>query len=364
VSDVGRDEKAGALVTDKRQPIKPTTLGNEEPFRLISVDWDPILAQGIPQIEYLREPYLPARKRIWAVGAAESGKSIRAAHWTSELTRAGLIVVYISQENGLEEEIRRFVRLRPDFSRLRLGVDQGLDLTLADHIAALVDFSQGAALVVIDTLSACWSGDEDSNTAITAFDRDVLLPLIHETGASTLTLDHTGNPQAFTRRRGVTAPRGASAKGQKADFLLEFKDLGDHRFSIAHAKARGARNKEPVRTFEVIDGEDDSLDVVEVETSTDAKVLALAEDLVEAICAEGSLTTIALREVAKNLQAGVESQNAAMNLLKVEDPPRVSVDWGMIDSEKGKRRAKVWRPVSDGGESDEDDGQLALGGEA
>src|SRR5262249_39693985 len=144
----------------------------------------------------------------------------------SELTRAGFIVVYISQENGLEEEARRFMRLQPDYSNLRLYVDQGLDLTIAEHIAALIEASHGAVLTVIDTLSACWSGDEDSNSEVTGFDRDVLLPLIRETDASPLVLDHTGNPQPFANRRGVSAPRGASAKGQKADFLLEFRAGG------------------------------------------------------------------------------------------------------------------------------------------
>ena len=326
------------------------------PYRLVPIDWEPIIARGIPEIEYVSEPYLPARKRIWGVGAAEAGKSIWAASKASELTRAGLIVVYISQENGLEEEIRRFVRLRPDFSNLRLYVDQGLDLALADHVAALIEVSGGAALDVIDTLSACWSGDEDSNAAITALDRDVLLPLIRETGTSPLVLDHTGNPQPFVRRRGVSAPRGASAKGQKADFLLEFRATGDRELQIAHAKARGAR-KEPLCTFQVVDGEDGALDVVEIETPADAKTLALADDLVEAISEAGALTTKALREAAKKLQAGVRLQNAAIELLEAEDPPRVAVAREKIETESGPRDARVWRPTGSG------DDQLALGDE-
>ncbi len=315
-----------------------------EPFRLVPVEWEPILAHGVPEIEYVSAPYLPARKRIWGVGAAEAGKSIWAAFKASELTRAGLTVVVVSQENGLEEETRRFMRLGPDFGNLRLCVDQGLDLALPAHVAALIEVSQGAALTVIDTLSACWSGDEDSNTAVVAFDRDVLLPLIRETGASPLVLDHTGNPQPFVRRRGVSAPRGASAKGQKADFLLEFRAGNPHEFTIDHGKARGAKGKESSRTFRVIDTDDDGLDVIEVEGSDDLKVAALADSLVDYIRESGEIGTNKLREAAKALKAGTNLQTDALALLEAEDPPRVTAAWGMIETETGRQRAKVWRP--------------------
>ncbi len=315
-----------------------------EPFRLVPIEWEPILAHGVPEIEYVSVPYLPSRKRIWGVGAAEAGKSIWAAFKSSELTRADLIVAYISQENGLEEEIRRFMRLRPDFGNLRLCVDQGLDLALPAHVAALIEVSAGAALTVIDTLSACWSGDEDSNTAVVAFDRDVLLPLIRETGASPLVLDHSGNPQPFVRRRGVSAFRGASAKGQKADFVLEFRAGNPNEFTIDHGKARGAKGKESPRTFRVIDTDDDGLDVIEVEGSDDVKVAALADQLVDVIREAGEIGTTKLREAASALKAGTTFQTDAMTLLEAEDPPRVSVAWGVIETESGRQRAKVWRP--------------------
>ena len=101
---------------------------DDDTFRLVPVDWQELAAAGPPTLEYLAPPYLPRRKRIWGVGAGESGKSIWAAAKSAELSRAGELVVYVSQENGLEEEARRFLRLRPDYERLRLYVDQGLDL--------------------------------------------------------------------------------------------------------------------------------------------------------------------------------------------------------------------------------------------
>lgn len=235
----------------------------DETFRLVPVDWHELAAAGVPELEYLAAPHLPRRKRIWGVGPAESGKSIWAAAKSAEVTRAGDVVVYVSQENGLEEEARRFLRLRPDFDRLRLFVDQGLDLTLAEHRAALLDVAAGAALVVLDTLTACWSGDEDSNRELAAFDRDVLKALV-AIGASPLVLDHTGNPQPNVRRRGVSAPRGASSKGQKADWLLEFAATGDDSFKVERGKKRGAHGKEP-RGYRVVDLPDGTLELVESE---------------------------------------------------------------------------------------------------
>jgi hypothetical protein len=200
--------------------------GDDSAFQFEPVNWDAVKAGGIPRLDYLDEPFLPSRKRIWAAGPTESGKSIWAAYKTRQITLRGGLVIYVSQENGLEEEARRFLRLRPNFDLLHLYVDQGLDLTDSGHRDALFAASEGAALVVLDTYSACWEGDEDSNREFAAFDRDVMQP-IKASGSSLLVLDHTGNPQQHGRRHGAHAPRGASSKGQKADFLLEFRTVGD-----------------------------------------------------------------------------------------------------------------------------------------
>ena len=238
------------------------------------------------------------------------------------LTRAGLDVVYLSQENGLEEEARRFLRLRPDFDRLHLFVDQGFDLALPSHRAELLAISERAALVVVDTLTACWSGDEDSNRELAAFDRELLKPL-QLVGASTLILDHTGNPQSFVRRKGVSAPRGASAKGQKTDFLLEFAATGESSFKLERGKSRGTHGKRPqaYRVVDVVDGEGDTrLDLVEIEATEDAA--ALADLLAKAIGDDGGpRATKWVRAIAQEQGYGTAVTSAALELLKAEDPP-------------------------------------------
>ena len=114
----------------KQKEAETLQPADSDRFRLEPIDWSVVLSQPIPVLEYLTEPYLPARKRIWAVGPATSGKSIWAAYQSSLLTRREQVVVHVSQENGFEEEVRRFMLLRPGFEHLRLYVDQGLDLNL------------------------------------------------------------------------------------------------------------------------------------------------------------------------------------------------------------------------------------------
>lgn len=258
-------------------PLREPTDGDGGAFRLEPVDWGELKRAGVPALGWLREPFLPARKRIWGVGPAESGKSLWAAALASALTLEGRRIVYVSQENGLEEEARRFLRLHADYALLELYVDQGLDLALAEHRAELLDVAAGAQLVVLDTLSAVWLGDEDSNTELAAFDRDVLKPIV-ALDASVLVLDHTGNPPPGRkgRRMGVTAPRGASSKGQKTDFLLEFETVDAGSFRVVRGKARGTHGPTPV-VYRAVDNDDGTLELVaESEATIAAKELAEA----------------------------------------------------------------------------------------
>jgi hypothetical protein len=78
-----------------------------------------------------------------------------------ETSRRGREVVFVSQENPLDEDVRRLKRMDPDPDHFRFFHGAGLDLTKPDHIAAFFDACGGAELVVLDTFTACWSGKED-----------------------------------------------------------------------------------------------------------------------------------------------------------------------------------------------------------
>ena len=60
------------------------------------VDWPAVIAAGIPKLEYVSEPYLPRRRRVWAVGTrlvvdSDDGRNIarRSRRWPS--SRGGRI---------------------------------------------------------------------------------------------------------------------------------------------------------------------------------------------------------------------------------------------------------------------------------
>ncbi len=307
-------------------------------------DWDELERGGVPEPEYLDPPYLAARSRVWAPGPTDSGKSIWAAWRSCLLSRAGVRVVYISQENPADVEVRRWLRLRPDKENARVYHWQGFDLAQPAHVARLIEVAEGAGLVVIDTLTGCWTGDENDNAEIAAFDR-TLAAIVEAIGATVLVLDHSGHDQPFVRRAGATAGRGASSKGQKADVVIEFRPQGEQGFTITHGKNRyGA--KEPKRAFRVVDTADGGLDVVATEVGADEteRIEAAAETMVAAILAapEGFLITGDLRARTK---VAVDTQTAAMNKLRAEDPPRVVWASEKITRNGKPVRADVWRPA-------------------
>jgi hypothetical protein len=203
---------------------------------------------------------------------------------------------------------------------------------------------------VLDTLTAVWSGNENDTAEMVGFDREVVRPIISATGASLLTLDHTGLPQAFVPRSGVNRPRGSAAKGQKADFLLEFKAETEREFSITHSKNRFGGDKELKRQFRIVDDEDEGTISLElVETSSDAKAREVADAMVAFICAaDRPISTKSLRNAMKGT-GGKDACTDAMALLKREEPPRVVTGKRTIESDSGRKSsAQAWWPPGDG----------------
>jgi AAA domain len=338
---------ADAAEVSRNGATRRRELQADDGFEPEAVNWPELIADGIPEPAFLSKPYVPERARIWTPGPAESGKSIWWLATAAELTRRGLVAVVIDQENPLDVVLRRIVGLEPAIGRLHLYHDAGLDLAQAEHREWLIGRTAelGARLVVLDTLTGCWSGNENDNAEIAEFDREVLLPL-RAAGASTAVLDHTGHPQAFVRRDAAHAGRGASAKGQKADVVLEFKPDGEHSFAIKHGKNRpGGGRREPERTIEVVDSDDGRLKLVATEGPAERAARELAETMVGVICgAAQPLSTKQLRTVAGGTR---EVQDDAIELLKTEDPRRVDVKDETIETDGGPQRGKWWRPVQE-----------------
>lgn len=311
-----------------------------------------ILDQEPAPPRFLLEPFIPAARKILAVGPAESGKSIYAAWAAARLTRKSHRVVYISQENPRDEEIRRLQRLRPDPDKLELFHEQGIDLARPGDVRELVTVAENAALVVIDTLTACWSGREEDNAEVAEFDRRVLGPLVNQTGASVLLLDHVGHTQPFRKREGVSAPRGASAKAQKADVLLHFLPSKlEREFEIRVGKMRVGTARRPLPALlKVVDTDDGLLTIEtvgEADSAADARIAEVADAAVAVIeQAPDGLSTNQLRAALKAVtDAGKDTQSKAMKLLEKERPRRVTCSKEKLASSRGQP-AKVWRAVS------------------
>ena len=316
------------------------------------LDWEKLTANGLPEVAWLDPPYLPRNARVWVAGPTESAKSMWAMYKAARLSREGKRVVYFSEENPLAEDVRRLKLLGPDWENFVFYSQGGLDLNNPEHIAEIlaVCTEQATSLLVLDTLSACWSGKENDNDEIKALDR-LLVQIIAATGVTILVLDHTGHVNAFVLRRGVSALRGASAKGQKADVVLEFVPKVEHRFLIRHGKNRlGGGTKEPDRMFQVCDvrgiegdGSEDNpptLDIREVMMDA-ADILAeqekkeIADRVVSIIEAEPGLAT---RELRKRSRLDSVMWGVVERALGSEQPARVVM-------RVGKRNAHLWYPA-------------------
>jgi len=319
-------------------------------FELVALDWERLQREGLPKIEYLDEPLIPVRSRIWLSGPTEAAKSIWAMWEGSKLSRQGWRVSFVSMENPLAEDARRLDKLRLEWAFFTFYHHQEqpevFDLVKREHVEALITIATDQDLVILDTFTGCWAGDENSNEAFNVFDRDVMRRVVNETGSAILVVDHTGHPQQFVHREGAETARGASSKGQKADSFLQFKPKGDKAFEITHAKARmGGTKAEPAR-LTVIDTEDGGIDIVPSSTSEDPAITDLIPKLVEAIETAGSLTTSALLAAVGGRK---ETVLDAMKLLRNETPPRVQVhekEKVQVEGEDGKpqtKRATVWR---------------------
>jgi hypothetical protein len=319
-------------------------IAEPEGFELVPLDFDKLLSEGIPEPDILHM-YVVRGTRIWAFGPAESTKTLFFQWLAAKLTRDGRTVAFISAENPLATDLDRMTRLHPDFARLRYYHMPPLDLADPEHFVELARVCADADLVVIDTMSAVWSGDENDNRAIVGLDRDVLAPLVKLSRAAVVLIHHTGHPQAFVNRGGVAAGRGASAMGQKADVVLVFSSVGPSEFTIDHAKNRTpGGHKEPRVRFKVVDTEDGGLDIEALGRHVDERVAECVDDSVRLISeSPGGLGRNALRAALKEMGYGGGTVDSAFAELRLEDPPRVcQVDGTVIGADGKRRKGRPW----------------------
>lgn len=314
----------------------------DDPFALNSTDWTALLHDGIPEIVYLHEPYIPQGARVWMWGATGTAKSMYALWVASSLSKEKMRVSYFSEENPTAEDLRRLALLQPDPAYLRWFHRTLMDLADPRWVESMLAVTEGDEAVFLDTWTDLWHGDESSNEFVRDFDANVLKRLQAQ-GATPIIVHHTGHPQMFGGRKGATAARGASSLGQKADVTLEFKAEDDGAFTIVYGKPRIGGAGQPDRTYRIVDLEGGGLDVVEVGGAHERAVKELAENMAEAIlnAPDGYLTTTQLRVA---VGGGTVNQREAFALLELDE--RVAMSFQRVMDKNGKHReAKVWRPA-------------------
>jgi len=324
---------------------------DESLFNLVPDDWPRAAREGIAEPAFVLPPYLPRESVVLVVGAAESAKSMWAAWAAAQVVRGGGSAVLVSQENPYRVDVDRLSRLAPDLpaDKLMLLNQKGLDLAEPAHFTELARVGFGSDVIFIDTLSESWSGDENSNADVVRLFRERARRLVTLTGASVVLVHHTGHPKEFITRKGVGAPRGASALGQKADVVLVFEAGLENTFTIEHAKNRvvGGGFKEPKTGHRVVDLEGNRLEIATEGHATDPRVAECMSTAVEAIASRGTVGTNELIRELRSRGFGATTIEATRLALLAQDPARVTQSAGRVTGSDGKQYpGKVWTLAS------------------
>lgn len=232
-------------------------------------------AAGIP---YLISPLLPEASIMMVAGHSGTLKTWHLLdlmlamacgkpwldHPTLLMRERPVNTLYVNKEmNGVVlgqrlKMLARHSRYADDEDLLREMLDQRvfttdeaiLDLTSATQRDRLEEsiMANNIETVVLDSLSMCWSGDENSNSEVGAF-YNQMRQITERTRVVWLIIHHLGKPQGNSQSRHPIqfSIRGAGQLGQQADAALVLSTFnpvniedGAKQISIVHAKARTA----------------------------------------------------------------------------------------------------------------------------
>jgi hypothetical protein len=204
------------------------------------VDWHELLTNGAPDPEWLLEPLLPLGRLVSVVAGAKTGKSLllleaglalatgrpfldtpkgepkRVLYLDYEMTENDLAERVEDMGYGLEEQAllsENFAYyLSPNLPALNTAAG-------ATQLLALADYHE-PDLLIVDTLSRVFEGDENGAEAFQKLYRLAWMPL-KQRGVTVVRADHTGHNESG---RG----RGSSAKGDDVDvaWTLKKSDAG------------------------------------------------------------------------------------------------------------------------------------------
>jgi hypothetical protein len=199
--------------------------------------------QGFASLSWIVKGVLPQAEFGVLYGASGSGKTFfaldlaatiaRGAQWRGRKTNAGA-VVYVAAEaqEGIKKRLAAYDRqFGTDGARPRImpAAPNLLSAEDADAIVTSTNLRGGASLIVLDTMAASHTGDENSTKDMGVF-IGLCKYISRHTGAMVLVVHHTGKDDT----KGL---RGSSAIYAAADVVIEvFKNQELHAAKITKQK--------------------------------------------------------------------------------------------------------------------------------
>lgn len=235
------------LLKETGQPPAP-----EHPSRSRPTDDDPFpqiewgsFKQGFESIPWIVKGLLPQAEIGFLYGASGSGKTFMALDLAATIARGAewrglkttpVPVLYVAAEAG-EGIKKRMAAYDQEFGaegdrpRIMAAVPNLLSPDDAQAIVKSTNLRGGAGLIILDTMAASHTGDENSSKDMSLF-VSLCKDISAKTGAMVLVVHHTGKDAA----RGV---RGHSSLYAAADVVLEvFKNDEEKKSCLAVVKQK------------------------------------------------------------------------------------------------------------------------------
>jgi AAA domain/Primase C terminal 2 (PriCT-2)/Bifunctional DNA primase/polymerase, N-terminal len=208
----------------KEEHVARSRPSEDDPFP--QVEWSSF-KQGFEAIPWIVKGLLPQAEIGFLYGASGSGKTFMALDLAATIARGAewrglkttpVPVVYVAAEAG-EGIKKRMAAYDQEFGtdgarpRIMASVPNLLSPDDAESIVKSTNLRGGAGLIIIDTMAASHTGDENSSKDMSMF-VSLCKEISAKTGAMVLVVHHTGKDAA----RGV---RGHSSLYAAADVVLE-----------------------------------------------------------------------------------------------------------------------------------------------
>ena len=182
------------------------TIGRGQNGHFASIEDIPSLEDcGSAVIEYVREPELPSGSVVALTGDSGSGKSTLATAWARDAwLKKGVQSLFLDRENPLKVIKDRTARLTmtdgPHYTWWGSWLEHEAPLPDAVIIREWVKICDPKPLVVVDSLSAFYDGDQNDASAMRGFTQSCRR--LANLGATVIIIHHDGKAESAKDYRG------------------------------------------------------------------------------------------------------------------------------------------------------------------